>query len=174
MLSLQTTTTTTVLRPFFRDHPCEPVPEENLDFMVQGKINRGRHTDHPAGRRSIRTNQCQPPPSPHFFTGLMPFLPPNQQRQSTEGNCYRPLIQVIMADRMPMTLSDRRLFRCNFLFSCTIVNKDFTWASRGRSVLCDSWASCNDNYSSKIWWGLCCICQCMPMSLTTERLFQHA
>jgi len=26
-------------------------------FMMQGKINRGRHTDHPAGRHSIRTNQ---------------------------------------------------------------------------------------------------------------------
>ena len=41
-----TTTTTTILRPFFRDHPGEPVPEENfwsLDFMVQGKINTGRH-----------------------------------------------------------------------------------------------------------------------------------
>jgi len=27
-------------------------------------------------------------PAPHrqFFTGQMPFLPPNQQRQSTEGN----------------------------------------------------------------------------------------
>jgi len=23
---------------------------------------------------------------PIFFTGRMPFLPPNQQRQSTEGN----------------------------------------------------------------------------------------
>jgi len=58
-----------------------------LDFMVQGKINRGRHTDHLAGRQSIRTNQCPPPPpSPHFFTGRMPFLPPNQQCQSTEGN----------------------------------------------------------------------------------------
>ena len=38
---------------------------ELLDFMVQGKINRGRHTDHPAGRHSIRTNQCPRPPSPH-------------------------------------------------------------------------------------------------------------
>ena len=52
--------------------------------MVQGKINRGRHTDLPPGRHSIRTNQCLPPPSPNFFTGRMPFLPPNQQRQSTE------------------------------------------------------------------------------------------
>ena len=59
---------------------------ELLDFMVQGKINRGRHTDHPAGCHSIRTNQCLPPPSPHFFTGRMLFLPPNQQCQSTEGN----------------------------------------------------------------------------------------
>jgi len=58
---------------------------ELLDFMVQGKINGGRHTNHPAGRHSIRTNQCQPPPSPHFFTGWMPFLPPNQQCQSTDG-----------------------------------------------------------------------------------------
>jgi len=32
--------------------------------MVQGKINRGRQTDHPAGHHSIRTNQCPPPPSP--------------------------------------------------------------------------------------------------------------
>jgi len=38
-----------------------------LDFMVQGKINRGRHTDHPAGRHSVWNNQCPPPPSPPFF-----------------------------------------------------------------------------------------------------------
>jgi len=31
---------------------------ELLDFMVQGKINRGRHNDHSAGRHSIQTNQC--------------------------------------------------------------------------------------------------------------------
>jgi len=59
---------------------------ELLHIMVEGKINRGRHTNHPVGRHSIRSNQCLPPPSPIFFTGRMPFLPPNQQRQSTEGN----------------------------------------------------------------------------------------
>ena len=63
---------------------------ELLDFMVQGKINRGRHTDHPAGRHSIWTNQCPPPPSPISFAGPMPFLPPNQQCQSTEGTEYFP------------------------------------------------------------------------------------
>jgi len=55
-------TTTTILWPFFLGPPgwaC--ARRELLDFMVQGKINRGRHTDHPAGRHSIRTNQCPPP-----------------------------------------------------------------------------------------------------------------
>jgi len=42
---------------------------ELLDFMVQGKIDRGRHTDHPAGRHFIRTNQCPLPPSLHIFHG---------------------------------------------------------------------------------------------------------
>jgi len=40
---------------------------ELLDFTVQGNINRGRHTDHPAGRHSTWTNQCPPPPSPIFY-----------------------------------------------------------------------------------------------------------
>jgi len=54
--------------------------------MVQGRINIGGHSDHPAGRHSIQANQCPPPQSSHFFTGRMPFLPPNQQCQSIEGN----------------------------------------------------------------------------------------
>jgi len=41
---------------------------ELLDFMLQGKINRGRHIDHPAGCHFIQTNQCPPPPSPHLTT----------------------------------------------------------------------------------------------------------
>ena len=58
---------------------------ELLDFMVQGKINRDRHTDRPAGRHSIRTNQCPPPPS-HFYRPDGLILSPNQQCQSTAGN----------------------------------------------------------------------------------------
>ena len=48
---------------------------ELLDFMAQGKINTGRHIDHLAGCHSIRTDQCPPPPSPHFFTGRVPAQP---------------------------------------------------------------------------------------------------
>ena len=81
-----THTHTTVLWPFFWDHPGEPVPEENFwTSWCKGRLTE-TDTDHPAGRHSIRTNQCPPPQSPHSFTGRMPFLPPNQQCQSTEGN----------------------------------------------------------------------------------------
>jgi len=34
-----TTTTTTILRPFFRDHPGEPVPEENFwNLQCKGRL----------------------------------------------------------------------------------------------------------------------------------------
>jgi len=62
-----TTTTTTILRPFFRDHPGEPVPEESFwTLWCKGRLTEAdtltiRHTDHPDGRHSIRTsNQCPP------------------------------------------------------------------------------------------------------------------
>jgi len=38
-----------------------------LDFMVQGKINRGRHIDHPAGCHSIRTIPVPTSTIPIFF-----------------------------------------------------------------------------------------------------------
>ena len=37
---------------------------------------------------SLQTDSLtMPAPTTQFFTGRMPFLPPNQQRQSAEGNC---------------------------------------------------------------------------------------
>ena len=37
---------------------------------------------------SLQTNNHASTPPLSFFTGRMPFLPPNQQRQSTEGTVY--------------------------------------------------------------------------------------
>jgi len=38
---------------------------------------------------SLQTNNHASTTSLSFFTGWMPFLPPNQQRQSTEGDLER-------------------------------------------------------------------------------------
>jgi len=62
---------TTVLRPFFRDHPGEPVPEENFwTLWCRGRLTEA-DTDHPVGRHSICTNQCPPPPFPHYCTTVI-------------------------------------------------------------------------------------------------------
>jgi len=79
--------TTTVLRPFFRDHPREPVPEENFRTLwCKGRLTEAdtltiRLGATPSGLTTAYFHHL-----PIFFTGRMPFLPPNQQHQSTEGN----------------------------------------------------------------------------------------
>jgi len=57
-------------------HGWNGARRELMDFMVQGKINRGRHTDHPAGRHSIRTNQSTSPPNSHFLQEGCPSCRP--------------------------------------------------------------------------------------------------
>jgi len=56
---------------FYSPFPGRPgwagARRELLDFMVQGEIYRGRHTDHSAECHSVWINQCAPPPSPHIF-----------------------------------------------------------------------------------------------------------
>jgi len=39
---------------------------------------------------SLQTDNHANTPPLSFFTGRMPFLPPNQQRQSTEGKSVLP------------------------------------------------------------------------------------
>jgi len=78
--------TTTVLRPFFWDNPGELVPEENFwALWCKGRLTKADTltiwmATTPCGLSSAHLHY------PPFFTGRMPFLPPNQQCQSTEGN----------------------------------------------------------------------------------------
>jgi len=48
--------------------------------MVQGKINRNRHTDNPDGCHSIRTSRCPPPPSPILQAGCPSCRPTNSDK----------------------------------------------------------------------------------------------
>jgi len=79
--------TTTVLRPFFWDCLGEPVPEENFwTLWCKGRLTEAdtatiRLGVTPSGLTSAHLHHPL-----IFFTGRLPFLPPNQQRQSTEGN----------------------------------------------------------------------------------------
>jgi len=66
---------------------CQKRTRELLDFMVQGKINRGRHIDQPVWRHSIRAKQCPPPPSPIFY--MPDALPAAQPTVSKHWRQYR-------------------------------------------------------------------------------------
>ena len=75
------------LRLFLRDHPGKPVPEENFRTLwCNGRLTEADTLTiwlgaAPSGLSSAYLHQL-----PIFFTGRMPFLSPNQQYQSTEGN----------------------------------------------------------------------------------------
>jgi len=78
--------TTTVLRPFFRDHPGEPVPEENFwTLWCNGRLTEADTPTIQQGATPSGLTSAHLHHPPIFFTGRMPFLLPNQQRQSTEG-----------------------------------------------------------------------------------------
>jgi len=103
---------TTVLRPFIRDHPGEPAPEENFwtlwckERLTEADTVTIQLGATPSGlsivsdiaifvlKRDVKLQLTNSGLSsahlhhPPFFTGWMPFMPPNQQCQSTEGN-YR-------------------------------------------------------------------------------------
>jgi len=68
-----TTTTTTVLRPFFRDYPGEPVSEEN--FWTSWCKGRLTDTDTPTIQQGATPSELTSADHhPPIFTGRMPFL----------------------------------------------------------------------------------------------------
>jgi len=79
-------TTTAVLWPFFLDHPGEPVPEENFwTLWCKGRLTEAdTQTIRLGATPSALTSAYLHHPTISFY-GRMPFLPPSQQCQSTEG-----------------------------------------------------------------------------------------
>jgi len=91
---------------------------ELLDFMVQGKINRGRHSNHPAGRHSIRTNQCPAPPfltynnnNNNHFTALCLGLP---GWAGTRKNVHPPTTSLYVLFDLPVGLEPSTSYSIHF------------------------------------------------------------
>jgi len=78
----------------------------NLDFAEARDSEWQRHElGHMQVCTSLQTDNHTSTPTTQFFTGQMPFLPPNQQRQSTEGS--RRKVQTILDVN---EARDRRVF----------------------------------------------------------------
>jgi len=78
----------TAILDFVQDYPGEPVPERQNQSGFTGARD-GELQWHLLAHMQICTSpQITTPTFYHsVFTGRMPFLPPNQQHQSTEGDC---------------------------------------------------------------------------------------
>ena len=71
----------------FWDHPGEPVPEENFwTLWCKGRLTEADILTVRLGATPSALTSAHLHHPPIFFTGWMPFLPPNKQCQSTEGN----------------------------------------------------------------------------------------
>jgi len=74
------------LRPFFRDRAGEPVPEENFwTLWCKGRLTEADTPTIRLGATVSGLTSADLHPA-HIFYRPDAFLPPNQQRQSTEGN----------------------------------------------------------------------------------------
>ena len=151
-------THTTVLRPFFWDHPGEPVPEENFcTLWCKGRLT-GRHSDHPAGRHCIRTNQCPPPPSPpYFLQARCPFCRPNNSVKALKALVWQSRLKVCTQNAhdqcLQLTLSWSG-FDTWWHAACRELSRCHTWwkmlhwlpvlcsAASG----CQNWVSRNDEH----------------------------
>jgi len=60
--------------------------------MVQGKINRGRHTDYPAGRHSSRTNQSHLHHPPIIYRpDALPAVQPTVSKHNLFSSCSQSI-----------------------------------------------------------------------------------
>jgi len=95
---------------FVWDYPGEPVSENynqegktNLDLLEQ-KIVSGSGISWAICKSPPRIRQITTPASHHsFFTGQMPFLPPNQQRQSIEGTALLLFTHTYISPTVPVS-----------------------------------------------------------------------
>ena len=79
--------------PFFQDHPGEPVPEHCWTLWCTGRLTEADTLTIQLGATPSGLTSAHLHHHPQFFTGRMPFLPPSQQCQSTEGNTVHTNIQ---------------------------------------------------------------------------------
>jgi len=110
-ISTDTTTsrTTTVLRPFIRDHPAEPVPEENFwTLWCNGRYTEADTLTIRLGATPSELTSAHLHHPPHIFY-RPDDLPAGQPCQSTEGISTDNKLQKLS----PTVLKYSLLSRCN-------------------------------------------------------------
>ena len=99
----------------------------NLDFTgARDSEWQWHHLGHMQVCTLLQTDNHASTPPLCFFTGRMPFLPPNQLRQSTEGTSKCNCFIIRQSNRQALKLNPGRLFP-----TCTV--------SEIFSLICQNW-----------------------------------
>jgi len=96
------------------------VPEENF-WTLRCK---GRLTE--ADTLAIRLGATPSGPSPIFFTGWMPFLPPNEQHQSSKGKCDDSFIKFIFRSSFVFTFVSKYLELSKLAVGLKLIISEFS------------------------------------------------
>jgi len=119
-----THTHTSVLRPFVRDHPGQPVPEENFwTLWCKGRLTEADTPITQLGATPSRLSSAHLHYPPIFCTGRMPFLPANCQLLFSQEYCSLCFDAVDSATGRAsghLTCVDRICNRRMKVFSCYI------------------------------------------------------
>jgi len=124
-----TTTTTTILWPFFRRAGAKR--KLFLDFMVLGRITKGKHTDNPGGCHSIRTNQQSTSINPPIFTlhalpaATLPFILA-WDRHRNMLHCINPWLG-LMSYKKQKQVTSETVFLANHQSALTWHGTEETW-----------------------------------------------
>jgi len=82
--------------------------KSNLDFIeARDSEWQWHHLGHMQVCTSLQADNHASTPPLSFFTGRMPFLQPNQQRQSTEGKGHWPYTGHVLANCFMAVLAQR-------------------------------------------------------------------
>jgi len=124
---LHQTTTTTVIRPFFRDHPGEPVPEENFwTLWCKGRLSEAgtqtiRLGDTPSGLTSARLHH-----QPIFLQAGCPSCRPTKSVNALKAICY---LQIRINTRRISNTETLTIFPCNILSLAFVIKRCLTQVS---------------------------------------------
>jgi len=92
-LSDSVTTTTTILQPFFRDHPGEPVPEENFwTLWCKGTLAEADTPTIRLGATPFGLTSAYLHHPPYFFQAGCPSCRPTNSIKALKATCLTALL----------------------------------------------------------------------------------
>jgi len=144
--------TTPVLRIFFRDHPGEPLPEENFwTLWCKGRLTEADTQTIRLGSTPSRLTSAPPTTSPFLQAGCPSCRPTNSVKALTlvTGNSAAMALEAqpgsyILLPIFPYLLPPRRLYNRCCLFVCLLATMRKNFETDLHKIFREGWQWANE------------------------------